>query len=136
MKRFLGCLLSPAVIGTLGMLALSALVWWVGPLLGFGEAHPLESVWVRGVLLALLWTLWIGRLVWVAWQRRRTNAALLKGLSAGPTASSREAQVLAQRFNEALTKLKASGKRSWWAGLGGGQYLYELPWYIFVGAPG
>ena len=137
MKRVLQWLLSPAVIGTLGMLALSALVWWLGPLLGLGEARPLASVWVRAAVLVLLWALWLGRLAWVAWQRRRKNAALLKGMSVGPSASDREAQVLSQRFNEAVSRLKASGKRSWLSRVGGGgQYLYELPWYIFVGAPG
>ena len=138
MKRALRWLLSPIVIGSLGMLALSALLWWLGPLLGLGDTRPLEPVWVRVLLMALLWAAWIGRLVWVTMKRRRTNAALLQGMSSGPSASDREAQVLAQRFNEAMARLKASGGRSWAARVGGGgaQYLYELPWYIFVGAPG
>jgi type VI secretion system protein ImpL len=137
MKRMQQWLLSPAVIGTIGMLALSALVWWLGPLLGLGDTRPLAPVWSRAALLALLWALWLGRLAWVAWQRRRKNTALLKGMSVGPSASDREAQVLSQRFNDAVSRLKASGKRSWLSSLGGGgQYLYELPWYIFIGAPG
>ena len=136
MKRVLQWLLSPVVIGTIGMLALSALVWWIGPLLGFGDSRPLASVTARVVLLVVLWALWIGRLVWVAMRRRRANAALLKGMSAGPSASDREAQVLAKRFDEAVSKLRTSGKRSWMSALGDGQYLYELPWYIFIGAPG
>src|SRR5487761_2744238 len=105
MKRFFQWLLSPAVIGTIGLRVLSALIWLV----------------------------WIGTLAWKAWQRRRTNAALLAGMNAGPSASDKEAQVLAQRFNDAVSRLKASGGKSVF---GGGQFLYELPWYIFVGAPG
>ena len=120
-----------------GLLALSALVWWLGPLLVMGEARPLDPWWVRLALLALFWGAWIGRLAWVSWKRRRTNTALLQGLSAGPSASDKEAQVLAARFSEAVQRLKASGGRSGLAALGGGgQYLYELPWYVFVGAPG
>lgn len=136
MKAFLRWLLSPAVIGTLGVLALSALLWWLGPLVGFADTRPLAGTWVRVGLLTLLWSLWVGRLVWVSWKRRRTNAALLKGIGAGASASDREAQVLAKRFAEAMARLKTSGKRSWWAGLGSSEYVYELPWYIFVGAPG
>jgi type VI secretion system protein ImpL len=136
MKAFLRWLLSPAVIGTLGVLALSALLWWLGPLLGFADTRPLAGTWGRVGLLTLLWSLWIGRLVWVSLKRRRTNAALLKGISAGASASDREAQVLAKHFADATARLKTSGKRSWWAGLGGSEYVYELPWYIFVGAPG
>ncbi len=121
-------------MGTLGLLVLSAVVWWVGPLVAIANARPLESWVVRLVVLVVLWSLWLGRLGWLAWRRRKTNAALLAGLAAGPSASDKEAQVLAQRFNEALTRLKTSGGGKSW--LGGGQYLYELPWYIFVGAPG
>ena len=134
MKRFLHWLLSPIVIGSLGLLALSAILWWIGPLFGIGGVRPLESPWARVGVLALLWAAWIARLAWTAMKRRKTNATLLAGLSGGPSASDKEAQVLAARFNEAVQKLKASAGKS---RLGGGQqYLYELPWYIFVGAPG
>ncbi|MDE2080375.1 MAG: type VI secretion system membrane subunit TssM [Burkholderiales bacterium] len=136
MKRFLQWLLGPAVIGTLGLLALSALVWWVGPLVAIGAARPLDAVWARVLVLLLLWAAWIGRLAWQAWRRRRTNTVLLQGLGAGPSAASQEAQVLAARFNEAVLRLKAVRGRGWPGALGGGQYLYELPWYVFVGAPG
>jgi type VI secretion system protein ImpL len=133
MKRFLQWLLSPVVIGTLGLLCFSALLWWVGPLIAIGSAKPLDPLWVRLLVLGLLWALWIARIVWQALKRRRTNAALLQGLGAGPTAATKEAQVLATRFNEAVTRLKASKGKSLF---GGGTYLYELPWYVFVGAPG
>ncbi len=137
MKRFFQWLLSPAVIGTLGLLALSALVWWVGPLIAIGASRPLGPVWIRVLVLALLWLAWIGHLAWRAYKRRRTNAALLQGLGAGPSAATKEAQVLAKRFDEAVQRLKAVRGRSWLASLSGGaQYLYELPWYVFVGAPG
>ena len=133
MKRFLQWLLSPAVMGSLGLLALSAVIWWIGPLVAIGSARPLESVWMRVLVLVLMWGIWLGRLAWLAWQRRRTNSALLAGLGGGPSATDKEAQVLAQRFNDAVQRLKASGTGSV---LGRSQYLYELPWYIFIGAPG
>ena len=133
MKRFLQWLLSPAVIGSLAMLALSALIWWLGPLISIGPSTPLGPVWVRLIVLLLLWVGWLGRLGLQAWKRRKTNAALLAGLGAGPSATDKEAQLLAQRFAEAGQRLKATAGRSWWSGE---QYLYELPWYVFVGAPG
>ncbi|MDE2368839.1 MAG: type VI secretion system membrane subunit TssM [Burkholderiales bacterium] len=133
MKRFLQWLLSPLVMGTIGLLALSALIWWVGPLIAIGSAQPLAPLWVRATLLALIWLVWIGRIAWVARRRRRTNAALLQGLGAGPTAADKEAQVLAQRFEEAVQRLRQARGGSFF---GGGTYLYELPWYAFVGAPG
>ncbi|MEP6872847.1 MAG: type VI secretion system membrane subunit TssM, partial [Burkholderiales bacterium] len=126
-------LFHPFVIGTLAVLLLSAIIWYLAPLLQIGETHPFDRVGLLASIIALLWLIWIARIVYVAWQRKRTNARLIKGLAAGPSASDREAQVLAQRFNEAMVKLRSSTKRSW---LQPGAYLYELPWYVFIGAPG
>ncbi|CAM4117556.1 type VI secretion system membrane subunit TssM [Roseateles saccharophilus] len=133
MNRIFSKLFGPVVLGTLAVLVLSALVWWVGPLIGIGDHRPLDPTWVRVLLLALLWLGWIGRLVWRAWRRKRTNAALIQGMSGGVTAGDREAQVLAERFDEAMTRLKGASGRSL---LQPGAYLYELPWYMFIGAPG
>lgn len=133
MKNALRWLISPVVIGTLGLLVLSAVVWWALPLIAVGGSRPFDGLWVRVVMLLLLWSAWFGWLVWSAVKRRRTHAALVKGLSAGSTASQREAQVLAQRFDEAMAKLRASAGRSLFKP---GGYLYELPWYMFIGAPG
>lgn len=133
MKRFFQWLISPLVIGVIGLLALSALVWWVLPLIPWGDSHPFDSVWLRLLILLVLWGIFAAWQGWKAYRRRKTNAALLAGLGAGPSAADKEAQVLAQRFNEAVVKLRAARGRNWW---GGGTYLYELPWYVFVGAPG
>ncbi len=134
MKRFFQWLVSPIVIGTIGMLALSALVWWVLPLIPMGGGHPFDSIWVRIGILVVLWGLWIGWQLYKAHQRRKANAALLQGLGAGPSAADKEAQLLAQRFEEAVQRLRAArGKGSF---LSGGTYLYDLPWYVFIGAPG
>ncbi|MFO1294435.1 MAG: type VI secretion system membrane subunit TssM [Rubrivivax sp.] len=133
MNKVLRILLSPLLLGTLGLLVLSALVWWVGPLVAIGASVPLAGVGVRVVLLALLWLAWLGRIGWQAWQRRRANALLVQGLAAGPTAAGKEAALLTARFDEATKRLKAARGRSWG---GGTQYLYDLPWYMFVGAPG
>jgi type VI secretion system protein ImpL len=133
MKKVFAFLLSPLVLGTLGLLALSAIVWWVGPLVAIGSVRPLEGLGIRVALLVLIWTLWIARLAWVAWRRKRAHAVLVAGMAAGPSAASKEAQVLTKRFEEATARLKAARGRSW---LGGATYLYELPWYVFVGAPG
>ncbi|MBK8527631.1 MAG: type VI secretion system membrane subunit TssM [Rubrivivax sp.] len=133
MKNVLRWFLSPVVMGTLALLILSALVWWAFPLIAFGSARPFEGFWARVITLLVLWGLWIGWLVLGLVRRRRTHAALVKGLSAGSVAGQREAQVLAQRFEEAMVKLRASSGRSMFRP---GGYLYELPWYMFIGAPG
>ncbi|MEO8859746.1 MAG: type VI secretion system membrane subunit TssM [Burkholderiaceae bacterium] len=132
MKRWMNWLLSPLVLGTIGLLLLSALIWWVGPLLAIGNWRPLDGVWARVVLIALLWLAWIARQAWRAWRQRRANDALLAGISSGSSAIDRESEVLNQRFREAIDKLRSAGKGK----RSGAGTLYELPWYVFVGAPG
>ena len=39
MKKFLSILFHPITLGVFGLLVISALVWWVGPLIAFGEQH-------------------------------------------------------------------------------------------------
>ncbi len=135
MKKFLSFITHPMFLATLGVLALSALVWWVGPLLGFGESKPFEPTWVRLSIIGVLVALLVLKLLLSAWQRKRANAALLEGMAQGPSASDKEAEKLNQRFSEAVEMLKTSGggKQSVFQR---GQFLYELPWYVFIGAPG
>jgi len=47
MKNVLRWLISPAVIGTVGLLLLSALVWWALPLIRVGNSHPFDGLWTR-----------------------------------------------------------------------------------------
>lgn len=137
MKKLVSILLHPLTLAAIGWLALAALIWWVGPLIAFGQKHPLDGTSERLIAIAVLALLFVA--VWLIgrWRRKRANAQMLAGLSGGPSAADREAQVLQQRFDEALRVLEDSarqtGKRSW---LKRGQYLYELPWYVFIGAPG
>ena len=137
MKKFLQIIFQPLALTLYGLLALSALIWWVGPLIAIGEHHPLDGLWERGIVIGLLllgFALFVGL---AAWRRRKASAAMMQELSPRANAADREAEVLGQRFSEALKVLdesaRKSGKRSFFKR---GQYLYELPWYIFIGAPG
>jgi type VI secretion system protein ImpL len=138
MNRILLIAFNPFAYAVYGLGALSALIWWIGPLISWGDSRPLDSIVVRIALILFLLLLaglvMLGR----AWRRRHANAAMLKGLQqTGPSAADREAQVLEQRFSEALSVLQDSARKTGRTGLfKRAQYLYELPWYIFIGAPG
>jgi type VI secretion system protein ImpL len=117
-----------------GVVLLGLLVWFLGPLLGFGEAHPLEDEISRIVVLAVLAVLWvIGNLVLMLREGKREKA--LESAVAAPdataVASAEEVAVLGERLRDALQKLRKlpGGKR-------GRRRLYELPWYMFIGPPG
>jgi type VI secretion system protein ImpL len=137
MKRLLSALLHPLALAAIGYLLLAALIWWVGPLLAFGDDHPLDGTGERLLTLGLLGLIFAAVFGIRAWRRRRTNRLLVAGLAAGPSSAEREAQALQQRFSEALKVLgesaRQSGKATW---LKRAQFLYELPWYMFIGLPG
>jgi len=135
MKKILSVLFHPISLAIFGLLVISALVWWVGPLIHWNDNHPLDGSTARWVTLAVVWLLGGLRLVWVMLRRKRRHAALLKGMGAGPSAAAKEEAVLQERFAQAVTLLrKAPGSKK--SLLMGGASLYELPWYVFVGAPG
>jgi len=136
MKKFLEIIFHPIALTIYALLAIFALIWWVGPLIAFGESHPLDSIFSRVMAILIVIGLWVLIALFRAWRRRRSNSALVQGMK-GPSAADREAQVLDQRFSEAMATLAESAKKS---GKGGffkkSTMLYELPWYMFIGAPG
>ena len=134
MKKILAVVFHPLTLALFGIAVLSALVWWVGPLIAFGSHRPLDG---RGARIAVVLGLFVLLgLVWAfkAWRRRRANATLIQGIGAGPSAADREAAALAEKFEQAIAVLRETQRGK---GLFGRRAdLYELPWYAFVGAPG
>ena len=109
-------------VASLGALALAALIWFAGPLIGIGESHPLDNVWIRVALVALV-VLGIGG--WNGWRiysRIKAARALEASLGAVDDHAG-DAAVLGETMKDALATLrKAKG--------GKGNYLYDLPWYL------
>lgn len=141
-----------AALVVIGLLALALIIWFVGPLFAFASFHPLEPEWVRLTLIGLIFLAYIGKKLWELFKAKRTNQKLMEGLlqpapaaaAAAPSASAEEVATLNKRFEEAVSvlrqvRLSAAGRKpgvSDMLSLSGRQYLYQLPWYIFIGAPG
>ncbi|HEU5296420.1 MAG TPA: type VI secretion system membrane subunit TssM [Burkholderiaceae bacterium] len=135
-----------ALLIALGLYAAGALVWFVGPLLSVGGVAPLASDRARAVAIAGVVLLFVLHLVWRAWRSSRRNRRLLDGML--PAAGARtpeaaapgapEVAVISQRFAQALQVLRRRqvGARSAVGWLRRRPYVYELPWYIIIGAPG
>lgn len=135
MNRFIPHWLRKPWIPTLIALALLAiLIWFWAPLLEAGSS-------LRWMLIALSMTLaaaWFAARLWLA---RRHHRALMDGMApAAPTAATTaesdpaaaDLAALGQRMRAALAVLRTANP-GWRMR---GRYLYELPWYVFVGAPG
>ncbi|MDE2365650.1 MAG: type VI secretion system membrane subunit TssM, partial [Betaproteobacteria bacterium] len=131
----------------LGLVAVALLIWFIGPLIAIADHRPLESDTVRLILIASVFIFYAGKLAWGAIKAKKLNARLMEGLlhhpspPAQPGAGAEEVAVLRKRFEEAVAVLKQADiggrpKNPLVALLTRRQYVYELPWYIFIGPPG
>jgi type VI secretion system protein ImpL len=114
------------LIIALGFIAFSVVVWFAGPLIGFGDSRPFESLWVR---LALIGLFFLTLLIWAGFKflrRRKGQTALENSIVAD--APPGDGAVLTERMQAALATLKTTGRSR--------TYLYDLPWYIIIGPPG
>src|SRR5689334_15783484 len=114
--------------------AVAAAIWFVGDLV-----PPLEAPAGRLTLIVVAGIAFIG---WEAWRARRAasaNEQLLAGIAAGSLAADSaeraagELELLRKRFQDAVGVLRKARFRT-----PGGERrtVAELPWYMFIGAPG
>jgi type VI secretion system protein ImpL len=143
--RLFSILLSRAFWTFVGLVAAALLIWFIGPLIAIGDWQPLVGTWARFWTIVALVALVLLRILLRRWRRSATNAGvterLREVLATRRTEESGEIVLLRQRFDEALAILRRTrfaGKASSFMGrlLARGRYLYELPWYIIIGAPG
>jgi type VI secretion system protein ImpL len=140
-EKFLAVLLHGRTQALIALAALSALIWWAGPLVGIGHARPLDTPAARVAAIAAVLVAAALVFGWQAWRRRRAERSLLNGLREGEAGaaerrSASETQALTQRFAQALQLMDQSARRGrrWpWSRR---RNLYALPWYLFIGAPG
>ncbi|MEO7200559.1 MAG: type VI secretion system membrane subunit TssM, partial [Dokdonella sp.] len=130
----------------IGLCALALAIWYLGPLFAFAQWRPLEPVparlWLMGAIAFLLLLKWLAGV----WRKHRINTRLidsvmgLRDKSVPADDPSRAAlEEMRANFAQALTQLKKArfGKQGggWWAQFRQ-KYAYQIPWYVFIGAPG
>ncbi|SDX13596.1 type VI secretion system membrane subunit TssM [Nitrosomonas communis] len=148
MKKVFKFLFNRWTFRILGLVALSALIWFAGPLIALAEYRPLETNTARSICIVLIIGFYIGKLAWGYIKTKNLNTklmdALLRQVSPPPipgsNAGAEAVALMNKRFEEAITilkkaNLKSNSLTSLLARLNR-QYVYELPWYIFIGAPG
>jgi type VI secretion system protein ImpL len=126
------------LMGGAGIVAFSLVIWFTGDLLTLGGWRPFESTGSRILVIIAAGGAWLG---WEWWRLRRArleNARLLEVLASGGETDSaaraaREVAVLRQRFEEAAAVLKTARFKG---PDGENRFVHELPWYVFIGAPG
>ncbi len=140
-----------ALLIALGLYAAGALVWFGGPLVSIDGVAPLAGERARAIAIALLVLVFVAQAVWRGTAAARRNRRLVDGLlpqatTAAPgapaapgTPGAPEVAAIGQRFSQALQvlrKRRVGGTKSARRWLQRPPYVYELPWYIVIGAPG
>ena len=121
-------------IGAAIVIAIALLIWFVGPLIP-GEPGLFEAVARRIALIVAVVAIWLLIEATRVMLSRRRNRRMIQELSTGGEDDSQsrlEAEQLGAGFAKALETLKSTR-------LGGQEstkLLYQLPWYMFIGAPG
>jgi type VI secretion system protein ImpL len=115
MSRIFSFVFNRTTLVLVGLVAISLIIWFIGPLISIGSFVPLESEAVRLILIVSIFVLWglIRLLKW--WNARAKNAALLnqiaqdegKGAALSP-AGAEEVAELRRRFDAAIDSLKQS----------------------------
>jgi type VI secretion system protein ImpL len=143
MKKLFGWIFSPWVLLIIGLLALAVIIWIVGPLIAIGNLRPLDPVWARWTTIGVIVLLVVLKKLWSAWRARKANDGIVQSLAAAPAeaqpkAGEQEVALIQGRFKEALQTLKQArvGGKLTLADRFSGGYLYHLPWYVIIGAPG
>ena len=147
MKKLLGLVFNRWVLVAVLLLAVALMIWIVGPLVAIAELRPLDTESSRWIAIGVVAGLVIAIVAWKQWRAGRGNAAVVNQLLAAPppgrTSEAESPDMLAvrQRFEQALQTLRrarfgAGGVLAGWSAKLNGRYLYELPWYLIIGAPG
>lgn len=140
MKAVFKFLFSKRMMTFYGLVLISLLIWFLGPLLQIGGDKPLAPEWVRIAIIAVLFLIWFF-LQFLVWLRiRRANKKMVQQIveaeevtSLTDIQSESEAAILRERFEEAMKVLRENAVRG---RRGRRRYVYELPWYIIIGPPG
>lgn len=148
MKRIASWLFNRYTLELLGLIFLSLIIWFIGPLFFIQPYQPLGNESVRLWLIVALFGAWTLRILLQWWRARQMNSRLVEGLArftshraegSAPAPGSEEVAELELRFKEAVTTLgntRFGATESGFFGRWTKRYVYQLPWYLIIGSPG
>ena len=141
MRAVIRFLKKKIAIRCVGILALCVLIWYAGPWLAIAGKSPLRPVINRLIAISAVLLIWIIIILFKQARAIRADKQLIAKLSESQVeqkedgvakAQDEEVNELKRVFEEALLKLKTARSKN----RRDKQYLYELPWYMIIGAPG
>lgn len=127
----------------LGLIGLSLLIWFFGGIIAIGDYKPLENKVVRVAIIALIFVIWISKILYKRYLESKRNSALVEEIKSSQQPILKHVKKdspISQQFEEIDAVLKSAKfsdsnsfiKNKFFTG----QYLYQLPWYVILGAAG
>ena len=116
--------------------AFSILIWFLGPFIGFGDAHPLDSVLARLIVISLIFLLSLSIILFIILRQSKREKQMEDDIFESIDCPSEDSGDL---VNAELSELKDKLKQAIAAlskSKPGRKSLYELPWYVMIGPPG
>jgi type VI secretion system protein ImpL len=127
----------------LGVFALAILVWFAGPSFSFGNIQALASTWLRLLIITCLFLAYAVFGLQPLWQalglqHPALGKFLLRGKRNDSALARDELNIVRGIILRAVAQLKHSRATAFGMKrlFEGRRYLYELPWYMIIGAPG
>jgi type VI secretion system protein ImpL len=146
MRRVVQAAFNRPLLVAIGLAAANALIWFLGPLMTIGPVRPLESEWSRWLVITVWAVLAVAYAASSSARQAQRNRRLLDGLVAdkapakpGAAPGARDLAAIGKHFEDAISVLKRSrigGRRRLLDALAGRPFVYQLPWYVIIGAPG
>ena len=84
----------------------AALVWFAGPIISIGDAQPFESVWLRLVIILVIWLIVVASIAWRDHQPPPRRRGARKGDDRAGRGRERRARSSAEKMQDALATLK------------------------------
>lgn len=127
----------------LGWLLVFLLIWYLGPLFSFAEWRPLAAVKVRLFIISAILIFFLIRMIARFIISKQLNKKIIDAAIGAQKKNIIEENPslinLKSSFEDAINKLKktkySQKNNSIWSRFNR-KYIYELPWYVFIGAPG
>lgn len=141
MRTLIHFLFHPLLLKLVLLLILCLAIWFIGPLFAFADWRPLEQELYRALCIFMVLGYFAVKKIIALWRVRRVNERFMQALASKGTMDTGDHSALdelGKNFALAMNHLKnsaASSRPGLLSNLSR-KFVYQFPWYVFIGAPG
>lgn len=140
-RKIIYLLTQPALWKLIAIVLLICAIWFIGPLFAFAEWRPLEAINHRIMLITSFIAYFIIKKIFSVWRVHSINNKFIDALTGKGLSNSNNTPALdelGRNFASAMGHLKnstADARTGLFASIRK-KFVYQFPWYVFIGAPG